>query len=106
MMRLDIKKTVGQYLTALMNAELTHFLGREPYERGKGEVNHRNGTYDRNFTLKEIGEVQVKTPRDQECDFKTNVIPPEQAVRRRDQPGFKPDVFNGNQYPESFHNLP
>jgi len=75
MMRLDIKKTVGQYLTALMNAELTHFLGREPYERGKGEVNHRNGTYDRNFTLKDIGEVQVKIPRDREGDFKTNVIP-------------------------------
>lgn len=75
MMRLDIKKTVGQYLTALMNAELTHFLGREPYERGKGEVNHRNGAYDRNFTLKDIGEVQVKIPRDREGDFKTNVIP-------------------------------
>jgi putative transposase len=75
MMRLDIKKTVGQYLTALMNAELTHFLGRESYERGKGEVNHRNGTYDRNFTLKDIGEVQVKIPRDREGDFKTNIIP-------------------------------
>jgi putative transposase len=75
MMRLDIKKTVGQYLTALMNAELTHFLGREPYERGKGEVNHRNGTYDRSFTLKDIGEVQVKIPRDREGDFKTTVLP-------------------------------
>ncbi|MGO9639092.1 MAG: IS256 family transposase [Terracidiphilus sp.] len=75
MVRLDIKKTVGQYLTALMNAELTHFLGREPYERGNGEVNHRNGTYDRNFTLKDIGEVKVKIPRDREGDFKTNVIP-------------------------------
>jgi putative transposase len=75
MMRLDIKKTVGQYLTALMNAELTHFLGREVYERGKGEVNHRNGSYDRNFTLKDIGEVQVRIPRDREGDFKTTVIP-------------------------------
>ncbi len=75
MVRLDIKETVGQYLTALMNAELTHFLGREPYERGNGEVNHRNGTYDRNFTLKDIGEVKVKIPRDREGDFKTNVIP-------------------------------
>jgi transposase-like protein len=45
-----------------MNAELSHFLGRKPYERGEGEVNHRNGSYDRNFTLKGIGEVQVKVP--------------------------------------------
>ncbi len=75
MMRLDIKEIAGRYLTALMNAELTHFLGRAPYERGKDEVNHRNGTYDRHFTLKDIGEVQVKVPRDREGDFKTNVIP-------------------------------
>ncbi|MCX5844295.1 MAG: hypothetical protein NT022_11245, partial [Deltaproteobacteria bacterium] len=40
MMRLDIKEIAGRYLTALMNAELTHFLGRAPYERGKDEVNH------------------------------------------------------------------
>jgi putative transposase len=75
MMRLDIQKTVGEYLTAMMNAELTHFLGREPYERGQEGVNHRNGSYDRNFTLKGIGEVQVKIPRDREGDFKTCVIP-------------------------------
>lgn len=27
MIRLDIKETVGKYLTAMMNAELTHYLG-------------------------------------------------------------------------------
>jgi len=75
MMRLDIQKTVGEYLTAMMNAELTHFLGREPYERRQDGVNHRNGSYDRNFTLKGIGEVQVKIPRDREGDFTTCVIP-------------------------------
>ena len=30
MIRFNIQETVGQYLTALMNAELTHFLGRGP----------------------------------------------------------------------------
>ena len=34
-----------------MDTELTHFLGREPYERLKGDVNHRNGSCERNFTL-------------------------------------------------------
>jgi putative transposase len=62
-------------MTAIMNAELSHFLGRKPYERGEGEVNHRNGSYDRNFTLKGIGEVQVKVPRDRWSEFKTQVIP-------------------------------
>ena len=75
MIRFDIRETVGQYLTAMMNAELTHFLGRKPYERGQGEVNHRNGSYDRGFTLKGIGEVQVGVPRDRKGKFKTQVMP-------------------------------
>ena len=33
MIRLDIREVVGKYLTAMMNAELTHYLGREPYVR-------------------------------------------------------------------------
>jgi putative transposase len=75
MIRFDIRETVGQYLTAMMNAELTHFLGRKPYERGRGEVNHRNGSYDRNFTLKGIGEVDVRVPRDRKGAFTTQVMP-------------------------------
>ncbi len=75
MIRLDIKEVVGDYLTAMMDAELTHFLGREPYVRHSGEVNHRNGSYGRGFTLKGIGEVQVNVPRDRNGELKTSVIP-------------------------------
>lgn len=77
MIRTDIRETVGQYLTAMMNAELTQFLGRDVYKRSidQAEVNHRNGSYPRDFTLKGIGEVQVKVPRDRKGDFKTQVIP-------------------------------
>ena len=64
MIRDDIRETVGQYLSGLMDAELTHFLGRKRYERLQGDVNHRNGSYDRNFTLKGIGEVDIRIPRD------------------------------------------
>jgi len=75
MIRVEIKENVGEYLSKLMDVELTHFLGRERYEHGQGEVNHRNGSYGRNFTLKGIGEVQVEVPRDRESEFKTQVIP-------------------------------
>jgi len=77
MIRVDIRETVGQYLTTMMNRELTHFLGRGLYKRGIGEaeVNHRNGSYHRDFTLKGVGEVQVRVPRDRKGDFKTQVIP-------------------------------
>jgi putative transposase len=70
MIRVDIRESVGQYLTALMNKELTYFLGREPDER-KQVMNHLNGSYERSFTLKGIGEVQAKVPRDREREFRT-----------------------------------
>ena len=75
MIRLDVREIVGDYMTAMMSAELTHFLGREPYARSQGDVNHRNGSYGRAFTLKDIGEVKVKVPRDRKGEFTTQVIP-------------------------------
>ena len=75
MIRFNVRETVGQYLSEMMKAELTNFLGRDRYVRGTGESNHRNGSYDRNFTLKGVGEVQVNVPRDRNGDFQTQVIP-------------------------------
>jgi putative transposase len=75
MIRANVQETVGQYLSKLMDVELTHFLGRGRYERGEGERNHRNGSYPREFALKGIGEVAVKVPRDRKSEFKTEVLP-------------------------------
>jgi putative transposase len=75
MIRTEVREHVGQYLSRLMDTELTHFLGRERYEHSQGDVNHRNGSYDRNFTLKGIGKVNVNVPRDRKGDFNTQVIP-------------------------------
>ena len=57
MNRANVQQSVGQYLSDLMDAELTHFLGRERYQRIEGQSNHRIGSYGRRFTLKGIGEV-------------------------------------------------
>lgn len=75
MIRVEIRDNVGQYLSKLMDLERTQFLEREWYEHGQGDVNHRNGSYPRNFTMKGIGEVQVEVPRDRKGEFKTRVIP-------------------------------
>lgn len=76
MIRFEIQEVVGRYLTEMMNAELTHFLGREPYERkGSASANYRNGSYGRRFTLKGIGEVSAKVPRDRNGDYQTQVLP-------------------------------
>ncbi len=75
MMRMNLKESVGQYLSELMKIELDHFLGRKRYERCRRCSNHRNGSYGRRFTLKGIGEVGVKVPRDREGTYKTEIIP-------------------------------
>lgn len=75
MATMNVQKDVGNYLTNLMKAELTHILGRERYERGKGEANYRNGSYPRDFCIKGIGEVEVKVPRDRKGEYQTQVLP-------------------------------
>lgn len=76
MMRYNVRESVGQYLSELMEVELTFYIGRERYERrGSGEVNYRNGGYNRRFTLKGIGEVVVNVPRDRKGKYKTDVLP-------------------------------
>ena len=75
MIRVDVRESVGEYLSQLMDMERTIFLGREHYERVEGESDHRNGSYPRSFTLKGIGRVEVNVPRVREGDFKTQIIP-------------------------------
>lgn len=75
MIRDNVRQSVGEYLSELMSVELTSFLGRGWYERGDGDANHRNGSYGRRYTLKGIGEVSVKVPRDRKGEFKSQVIP-------------------------------
>ena len=75
MIRANVQETVGQYISSLMDSEMTHFLGRNRYERCEGDNNHRNGSYGRRFTLKGIGSVDIKIPRDRRGEFKTEVIP-------------------------------
>ena len=75
MIRANVQETVGKYLSSLMDSEMTRFLGRDRYERCEGNTNHRNGSYERKFTLKGIGGVDIRVPRDRKGEFKTEVIP-------------------------------
>jgi putative transposase len=75
MIRFNVEQGVGNYLSKLMDLELDQFLDRKRYQRIKGSSNHRNGGYHRRFTLKRIGEVEVKVPRDRQSRFQTKVLP-------------------------------
>jgi putative transposase len=78
LIRMNVQEEVGNYLSNLMGAELSHFLGRERYEHGSRDGNYRNGNYERKFCLKGIGEVTVSVPRDRHGEFKTEVLPKSQ----------------------------
>jgi len=76
MIKVDMPRAVGEYLSEMMGIELTRYLGRQPYERiEEAESNHRNGSYPRNFALKGIGEIAVRVPRDRKGEYQTQVIP-------------------------------
>jgi len=75
LLRVDLRDQVGDYLSAMMKAELTDHLGRVPYERTNKSSNHRNGSYDRKITLKGIGEVKATVPRDRLGEYQTKVLP-------------------------------
>ena len=65
----------------LLKAELSAFLGYEPYEKvGYNSGNSRNGTYSRKFETK-YGTVQLTIPRDRNGYFSPALIP---AYGRRD----------------------
>ena len=75
MIRSEIREAVGHYLNEMMKAELTDYLGRQPYERKNSDGNHRNDGYHRSVTLKGIGTVGVEVPRDRKGLFKSLVLP-------------------------------
>ena len=78
LLRKEITMTTGTLLSCLMDQELTDFLGRERYRHHSDQVtnkNYRNGSYDRCFTLKQIGSVTVKVPRDRLGQFSTSLLP-------------------------------
>jgi putative transposase len=59
----------------LLAAELSLHLGREPYER-KGETrNHRNGYRSRKLTMKGLGTLELRLPRDRDGGFRTGLVP-------------------------------
>jgi transposase-like protein len=77
MIRTNVQKTVGKYLSKLMDVgvELTEFSGRGRDERFGGGPDHSSGSHPRNSTLKGVGEVGVKVLQTRNGRFKINVFP-------------------------------
>lgn len=75
LMRLDFKEIAEKALSELLRQELTHFLGRQKYQRGDNEdPNYRNGFYERKYTAKDIGELKIQVPRDRKGEFNSKMV--------------------------------
>lgn len=57
-----------------LEVELTEHLGYGPHERGRGAGNVRNGFYGKRLTT-EIGEVELRVPRDRQGTFEPVTVP-------------------------------
>ena len=71
----DLRPRFEGWLNDLMKAELAFHLGREPYERKAPSKNHRNGYRSRRVTVKGLGTLELRVPRDREGSFRSGVVP-------------------------------
>lgn len=77
LLKIDMKRSCERAVSELIKAELSYFLGRENYERtdrGPESQNYRNGYYHRNYTVKNIGDLKIKVPRDRLGKFGSRMI--------------------------------
>lgn len=75
MLQFDFRQIAERTLCELLKSELSLHLGREGYERTQGSKdNHRNGYYGKKYTPKNIGELNLKIPRDRKGSFSSKLV--------------------------------
>jgi transposase-like protein len=65
-----LKEMVEMSLQQILEAEMSEYLGAEPYERTDGRIGLRNGYKDRTLNLR-IGSVYLKVPQARDGSFHT-----------------------------------
>jgi putative transposase len=75
---LDIKKSVSKIINSLLNTEMTLFLGEKDQA-----INKRNGYKEKDYTLKEVGTINVRVPQDRKSRFKSSIIPKNEVIDPR-----------------------
>ncbi|TDN13029.1 IS256 family transposase, partial [Lactobacillus crispatus] len=70
-----LRKELQQAVNDLLEAELTAFLGYDPYDRaGWNTGNSRNGAYFRKVDT-QFGEIEIQVPRDRNGMFHQHTLP-------------------------------
>ena len=75
MLRIDLNRAAENAVSKLIELELTAYLGRDKYERTNGKnKNYRNGGYDRTYTAKGLGMLNISIARDRKGEFKSKLM--------------------------------
>lgn len=79
LLQVDLKMTFEKAITELMKTELTNFLDRDKYERisktsQPNGINYRNGYYERKYTVRNTGEMNLSVPRDRLGKYSSNML--------------------------------
>lgn len=76
-----IRKSVELVLQALIDAELTEFIGAARYERTEGRTTWRNGSRDRLLATK-AGDVELKIPKLRQGSFFPSILERRRRIDR------------------------
>jgi putative transposase len=74
----EVKKSLSKTLNDLLKTEMTIFLGRAE-ESG----NKRNGFKEKDYTLKGVGTIRIKVPKDRNSKFESSIIPSNEVIDPR-----------------------
>ena len=74
----DVRLTVGDTLNHLLNIEMCLFLGEADQADNK-----RNGSRDRDYTIKGIGTVRLNVPKDRKSRFESAIVKKSERIDPR-----------------------
>ncbi len=82
----EVFMSAAVYISGLLDLELKDHLKRDRYERSaEDDPNYRNGSYNRRFCMKSVGDTNITVPRDRKGTYKPKALPRFQRYEIRKQ---------------------
>lgn len=74
----EVKSSVTNCLNKLLETEIDIFLGQADQS-----TNKKNGSYEREFSIKGVGCIRLRVPRDRNSAFKSLIVPEHETIDRK-----------------------
>lgn len=85
-----LKDMFGDTLQSMLESELDNHLGYDKSENNKADTTNRRNGYTSKKVLSQLGEVDIKVPRDREASFEPVIVP----KRQKDVSGIEEKVLS------------